>query len=703
MKLIQYRVTNFRSVKDSGWIECNDVTTLIGVNESGKSNLLLALWKLNPVHGGAINLLQDMPRRHYSEWRDAETKPLFIETLFELPSAVVQKVVSLSNAIPDNVKSVNISRNYDGTRFITFPNATTASGIPIEMVNAIIEEAVSGLNTQVEVGKGEAGLKSRAEDVLTKIKHTLNNEKYINGRIFLDELTELTKLFLGTTSSALKGSTIAPLMTQAKQKIEDLKTSLNKPAPHTIPEVLKLITAKIPSFVYYSNYGNLDSEIYLPHVIQNINRNDLSGSVEAKTRTLRVLFEFVGLDPQEILELGKEAEPRQYHEVTDEQIQAVAEKKKERDVLLQSASSQLTRKFRDWWKQGNYTFRFAADGSHFRIWVADSLRPDEVELENRSTGLQWFLSFYLVFLVESREAHEGAILLLDEAGLSLHPLAQKDLTKFFEHLAITNQIINTTHSPFLLDTDHIDRAKVVYVDDEGFTITSSDLKAPQADQVRQGKSVYAVHAALNLSISEVFLQGCLSVIVEGTSDQYYLSGIKLFLIGEKLIAPHQEIVFVPSGGVRGMQSLASILSTKENQLPYILLDSDKSGQESRTKLQGGLYKGNENRLLQVQDFHNVEQAEIEDIFPIELLEFGINKLFRNVDDEKFEEIYNPKQPIINQINQFATKHHVSLPDGWKVDLAKQTKTRLLQRGRRGLTDDVIAEWTKLFLAMHPDA
>ena len=44
MKLLRYRVTDFRSVEDSGWIDCDDVTTLVGINESGKSNLLWLFW-----------------------------------------------------------------------------------------------------------------------------------------------------------------------------------------------------------------------------------------------------------------------------------------------------------------------------------------------------------------------------------------------------------------------------------------------------------------------------------------------------------------------------------------------------------------------------------------------------------------------------------------------------------------------------------
>ena len=43
MKLIKFKVTNFRSVTDRGWIDASDVTALIEENEAGKTNLLLPL------------------------------------------------------------------------------------------------------------------------------------------------------------------------------------------------------------------------------------------------------------------------------------------------------------------------------------------------------------------------------------------------------------------------------------------------------------------------------------------------------------------------------------------------------------------------------------------------------------------------------------------------------------------------------------
>jgi len=82
MKLKKFNVTNFRSIMDSGWIETDDVTTLVGINEAGKSNIILALWKLNPAREGAIDLLHDMPNKEYANWRNKKSEIPFISAFF---------------------------------------------------------------------------------------------------------------------------------------------------------------------------------------------------------------------------------------------------------------------------------------------------------------------------------------------------------------------------------------------------------------------------------------------------------------------------------------------------------------------------------------------------------------------------------------------------------------------------------------------
>ena len=64
MKLNKVRVTKYKCVEDSDSFRIDQVTCLVGKNEAGKSALLEALYKLNPVDDDAANFVQeDYPRR----------------------------------------------------------------------------------------------------------------------------------------------------------------------------------------------------------------------------------------------------------------------------------------------------------------------------------------------------------------------------------------------------------------------------------------------------------------------------------------------------------------------------------------------------------------------------------------------------------------------------------------------------------------
>lgn len=618
MKLLRYKVTNFRSVEDSGWIECDDVTTLVGINESGKSNLLLALWKLHPVNNGEIDILHDMPVSKLSVMRDNKAKEKFIEAIFSIDTETIENVYEETGYKIADETEITLKRFYDGHYSVQYS------------IEPILE----------------------------------NND---NNDIDDEESEDTVEL--------------------------KTKKDLNK-----------VIIEEIPKFVYYSNYGNLSSKIYLPFVVKWLNNETIPGVDvnEEQVRTLRVLFDFVNLDPKEILELGKD--PKEIAAArngnnrntlpTEQEIERAEKDKEQRSLLLQSASVDLTRKFKEWWKQGEYKFRFEADGDYFRIWVSDSKRPAEVALELRSTGLQWFISFYLIFLVESESQHKNAILLLDEAGLTLHPLAQKDLTQFFDGLAEKNQIINTTHSPFIIDTSNIDRCRVVYVDDNGYTVASSDLRIGSAE-ISQ-KSIYAVHAAMGLSVSDILIQGCQPVIVEGPSDQHYLNALKTFLIKTKKYTPQKEIVFIPSGGVKGISGVVSILCSKNDELPYVIVDSDISGKDAVKKLKSGLYKDAHDKIIEIYNISSIENSEVEDIIPISLLERTINHFFISVEDEDFMDNYEDDKPLVNQIEKFASDNNVELEKGWKVELAKAAKKALLKAEEEKISNEYIEKWVKLF-------
>lgn len=695
MKLIKFRVTDFRSIKDSGWIEVDSVSALIGTNESGKTNVLIPLWKLNPVREGEINPLADYPRKRYTEIRNLQKKPVFIEAHFEMSDALVEQIRELTGCDSEEVRIASVKKDFAGTYFIGFPNIIVQKQIARFSVVEPLQHARQSI-PQLSMAKSEQSLR---DDMLNAIDTALaelrTDPESPLGVQDVESILDILKR-VDISSPPVKKTVIVPQYDLLLSAVDEVLEQIASPQPSMVEGVVKVVKENLPGFVYYSNYGNLDSEIYLPHVIQNFNRTDLGSREAAKARTLKVLFDFVGLKAQEIHELGRDYDTRNTgQQPTDVQIQQIAQQKKEREVLLASASYTLTEKFRKWWRQGDYRFRLQADGDHFRIWVSDDLRTEEVELEGRSTGLQWFLSFYLTFLVESRDAHKGAILLLDEAGLSLHPLAQRDLSVFFESLSATNHIIYTSHSPFLVDPDHLDRVHSVYVEEDGTTTTSRNLRALEKNPSRS-KSAYAVHAALGLSAADAILPGSKVIIVEGSSDQIYLSAIKNYLIGAKRINPERELVFLPGGGAKGITTLAGIFSDDDGNLPPVLFDSDKTGRDERQKLISGQYQHAKSKVLAVGDFLQLPDAEVEDLFPQDVVGTCVTRYLRGQKtDQDFSEVVAADKPMLSQIESYAKAHQIDLESGWKVHVARLVKQRLPQTNIK-IDSRLEDTWTKMF-------
>lgn len=220
MKLLKFRVTNFRSVTDSGWLDVSDVTALIGENEAGKTNLLLPLWKFNPTAAGEISLLDDMPRSLYAEMRNNPKSHRFIYCEFELNEAEIKIVNDYGVELKEGA-TIIARRNFEGGYGFEFPDFPDVN-------------------------------------------------------------------FSNTYNPTIE----KPAETEGEE-------------PDKGPSLWKNFLNRLPRFVYYSNYGNLDDQIYLPHVVENMGRDDLGQREAAKTRTLKVLFDLVNLSAEEMLELAR--------------------------------------------------------------------------------------------------------------------------------------------------------------------------------------------------------------------------------------------------------------------------------------------------------------------------------------------------------------------------------------------------------------
>ena len=96
----------------------------------------------------------------------------------------------------------------------------------------------------------------------------------------------------------IENSTLVPRWRVFGTTLAELEAGISLPPPESVAEAVDAVIESLPVFVYYSNYGNLDSEIYLPHVIENMKRHSLGPKDAGKVRTLKVLFEYVRLSPE---------------------------------------------------------------------------------------------------------------------------------------------------------------------------------------------------------------------------------------------------------------------------------------------------------------------------------------------------------------------------------------------------------------------
>lgn len=71
MKLTSVEVSDFKSIRHSNPFAVGQITCLVGKNESGKTSLLQALYKLNPIvqEHGKFDVTDEYPRAEVEEYQ----------------------------------------------------------------------------------------------------------------------------------------------------------------------------------------------------------------------------------------------------------------------------------------------------------------------------------------------------------------------------------------------------------------------------------------------------------------------------------------------------------------------------------------------------------------------------------------------------------------------------------------------------------
>lgn len=603
MKLTAFRLQNYKRIQDTGWVECGDLMVFVGKNESGKTALMRGLSKLNPTDGEKYNGLKEFPHGRYTDEFHTQDWPA-ASGGFELDDDDREELAAIWPAL-EEVESVQVTRHYSDKLTVDFypqPAAQPVSGQEWKQccgqIASAIEEAVAPGGHGDDWGEKKAGL----------AKWFRNQEKQAAGADpALQTAEEARSQIAGQMTEQWSKDLLSPHLEPLDAIIERLS------ADEAAAKARQWVAENMPYFLYFGEYEVLDSAIYMPEFVQRVKSDDKS----PKTRVQRALFRHVGADIDELAKLGHHEHGKGPQPAVQEQIDKLT-------ILADSAQQAMTRKFSDWWEQRRHTFNYQFNGDYFRIWVSDDLDPAKVELEQRSQGMRYFFSFYLVFLVEADEGHMDCILLLDEPGLHLHGTAQAKLIRFFEKLSQQNQLFYTTHSPFMIDGAHLERARAVYETPEG-TKVSADVWPRDKD------TLFPLQAALGYSVCQTLFVARRQVLVEGLTDYMLLSVLNERLKAEGKPALGDDIVLLPMGGTTNLAPLGSLLIGHDVEVA-ILLDSDHASESAIKKLRN-VIADVDSRCVRISDA--VDDDGVEELEQMMPEEYYLDAVKRAYPDVKF--------------------------------------------------------------------
>ena len=546
MKLRSFRVRNYRCIDDSGEAPVEHIKALVGKNESGKTSILKALHKFNPATPEPFNGLKEFPRRRFHEYEDKAT---VVELKVSLDHDEMDELAQIDPRLAE-VSGASVTRDYAGRYAVELlPDIQTPSP-NLKGVFPLLIQLRGTIDRLDDTTLGrEGGVRWKLLDALSRVGTGIVEETDLSNasssrEAFIRQLQEIQVVLEKSTDEG------------SKKTIRDIvRLTLNTiDWPSIDTRINKFIVEKLPVFVYFENYAILSGRIHLPSFVERF----IAGELNPEENTARMLLSFLKLDPEKLVKLGT-------HE--GKSSQEVQEAFDTRALMVDRAALSVSGLLADIWQQRKARLDLAIDGEYLRLWVADA-DGSRVELEQSSKGFQWFLSFYIVFMMESLQGKD-TVLLLDEPGLHLHPAAQQDLLRVLGKLSEKNQVIYSTHSPFMIDLDHIDTISVL-------AETPKGTKISEPTKTTDKTALFPLQAALGYALSRGLYTGQYSLLVENITDLWILSTISQHFRESSHGSIDDDIVITPSGGGQKSALFATMLSG-QNMGVSVLLDSDVEG------------------------------------------------------------------------------------------------------------------------------
>ena len=564
--LSKVTIKNFLSIKNEQTIKINkDITSIIGKNESGKSTVLKAINKLN-----GIKIEVDEKNVELKN-QDSYIKGLFILDKQEID--IINEKYEEENDL-----CFYTLPNDKGNLYFEILIKDTGNTKYYTLYYLDEQKNYVSINKEFYLGKIFNYIKSISKT------YELNKEQ--------DEaLNKIYKLSEEGIKNCIENVLIK------LDFPEELMNELNKVSEQINPKMwIDLLPAY--EFIYFSSFDSILKD--------NVLFDDLETNQQAKN-----ILKISGIDIEELQDAYEDGDEQALEDLQTQCIEIVSKKFKE---IFQQTDTDFKIKT-----------RFGSAKKDISFFTQDKTSGSKtISLSKRSDGFRWYLSLYLtLYDYLNNQDDKKYILLLDEPNLYLHPGAQRNLLfNVFKNEFINSQVIYTTHSPYMIDSDNSYSIRIVEKNKESYIFNSPTEYAQKNPKMKDVDTTTPLLTALELNISNSLIVDCNDILitVEGIQDIYILNAMLKITKNTKKF---ENVKFISGMSANKIPYLYSYLYGIGYNV-YALVDNDKDGRKA---------------IMDIID-NDKEDERIEKLFMYDLAnssktDFLLENLFSANDKEKY--------------------------------------------------------------------
>lgn len=522
MRIIGIKINNYKSFSDMNNVlrfDFENTLALIGKNETGKSNTLLALKDLC--------------------FFDTNMKTDIFENRNRISNNEVEISIDVEfneSDFPDEKNNINkyisrfIFKKENGQYVLNF------DGCLSDILNS--DEELRELSAEI-------------------LKFNASYQQENNVRLFKQKVQKYSSTFIRLNNA----ESLFNMDAVKKEKFSHFKSIMEN--------YYNEFRNVLPKIIYFSNTMVLKNKYTYENIIKKEDIIGLKFLLEALNFTIE--------DLKQWLTTNDGAQKQKYY------------------LKFKNQVDQFNKEFQKFYKTNKIELLFNVDSKNIEFTIKDNTEDMSItNFSERSDGLKWYLSMFIQ-LYSTRKKYNYSLILLDEPGNSLHVIAQK---KLLELLLITEnfQIIYTTHSPYMIDIEHLENIRLI-IKDKYTNIVNGINNSKKKGSKSFKETLTPILEAIGLSINYNFgpSPNKLNLVVEGITDYFYIKTmIRIFNIDENKV-PN----IIPCVGATNESNIVSILIGWGYDFKC-LFDNDKEGLDETNKLKKSL-EDSDNKIFFVSD------------------------------------------------------------------------------------------------------